>query len=105
MLKTPGRAERPGTLRRLNAPRTIEVRAEAGGAPSALRRRGRWVEVAEVLDRYRTDDRWWTAEPVSRSYYALLLEDGRAVTVFQDLIGVGWYEQRYGSSLGKRGSG
>ena len=96
MLKAPRRAERPGTLRRLNAPRTIEVRAEAGGAPSALRRRGRWVEVAEVLDRYRTDDRWWTAEPISRSYYALLLEDGRAVTVFRDEVSGGWSEQRYG---------
>ena len=95
MLKTPRRAERPGTLRRLNAPRTVEVRAEASGAPSALRRRGRWVEVAEVLDRYRTDDRWWTAEPVSRSYYDLLLEDGRAVTVFRDEISDRWWEQRY----------
>ena len=96
MLKTPRRAERPGTLRRLNAPRTVEVRAEAGGAPSALRRGGQWLAVAEVLDRYRTDDRWWTAEPVSRSYYDLLLEDGRAVTVFQDEISGGWSEQRYG---------
>ena len=96
MLKTPGRAERPGTLRRLNAPRTIEVRAEDAGTPSALRRGGRWVEVAGVLDRYRTDDRWWTAEPVSRSYYDLLLEDGRAVTVFRDEISGGWSEQRYG---------
>ena len=96
MLKAPRRTERPRTLRRLNAPRTVEVRTDTGGAPSALRRRGRWVEVAEVLDCYRTDDRWWTAEPVSRSYYDLLLEDGRAVTVFQDEISGGWSEQRYG---------
>lgn len=96
MLQAPGGAERPGTLRRLNAPRAVEVRAEAGGTPSALRRRGRWVEVAEVLDCYRTDDRWWTAAPVSRSYYDLLLEDGRAVTAFRDEISGGWSEQRYG---------
>ena len=96
MLKTPRREERSSTLRRLNAPRTIEVRAEAGGAPAALRRGGRWVKIAEVLNRYRTDDRWWTAEPVSRTYYELLLEDGRAVTVFHDLIRGEWHEQRYG---------
>jgi len=52
--------------------------------------------VSEVLDHYRTDDRWWTAEPVSRSYYELLLDDGRAMTVFHDLIQDDWYEQRYG---------
>ena len=96
MLKASRGEKRPGTLRRLNAPRTVEVRAEAGDAPSALRRRGRWVEVARVLDCYRTDDRWWTAEPVSRSYYDLLLEDGRAVTVFRDEISGGWCDQRYG---------
>ena len=68
----------------------------AGGAPAALLRNGQRLVVSEVLDHYRTDDRWWTAEPVSRSYYELLLEDGRAVTVFRDLIRGDWYEQRYG---------
>ncbi len=96
MLSTPGGAERPRTLRRLNTPRPVEVRSGADGAPSALRRNGPWLEVVEVLDRYRTDDRWWTAEPVARTYYELLLEDGRAVTVFRDEIRESWWEQRYG---------
>ncbi len=95
MLSTPGGAERPRTLRRLNAPRPVEVRSE-GCVPTAVRRGGRWLAVIEVLDRYRTDDRWWTAEPVSRSYYELLLEDGRTVTVYRDHVGKEWYEQRYG---------
>ena len=96
MLKTPGGAERPRTLRRLNTPRSVEVQTDSGGAPGALRRNRAWRSVAEVLDCYRTDDRWWTEQPVSRTYYELLLEDGRAVTVFRDEIGAGWYEQRYG---------
>lgn len=96
MLSTPRGAEHPGTLRRLNRPRPVEVRAGAGGAPSALLRGGRSLAVDEVLDRYRTDDRWWTEEPVSRTYYELLLEDGQAATVFQDLVKRGWWEQRYG---------
>ena len=53
-------------------------------------------EVAEVLDCYRTDDRWWMAEPIARTYYELLLGDGRTVTVFRDGICGGWWEQRYG---------
>ena len=96
MLSTPGGAERPRTLQRLNTPRQVEVRSGADGAPSALRRKGQWLEVEGVLDRYRTDDRWWTAEPVSRTYYELLLEDGRVMTVFQDLVRKSWHKQRYG---------
>ena len=96
MVAASGGADRPGTLRRLNAPKQAAVRAAAGGAPEALRRNGRWLSVDRVLDRYRTDDRWWTSEPVSRTYYELLLEDGRAVTVFRDEIRAEWWEQRYG---------
>jgi hypothetical protein len=29
-------------------------------------------------------------------YYAVLLEDGRPLTVFHDLIADAWYEQRWG---------
>ena len=96
MLTTPGGAERPRTLRRLNTPREVEVRANADGMPGAVLHNRRWLPVAEVLDRYRMDDRWWMAEPVSRTYYELLLEDGRMVTVFHDRIPSSWYEQRYG---------
>ena len=86
----------PHTLRRLNTPRRAEVRAGDGGAPVALRRNGGWLNVVELLDRYRTDDRWWTEWPVARTYYELLLEDGRTVTIFHDEIEDSWYEQRYG---------
>ena len=73
------------------------VRAGAGDdAPTALRRGDRWLAVVELLDRYRTDDRWWTAEPIARTYYELLLENGRAVAVFHDDVRDAWYEQRYG---------
>jgi len=96
MLPTPGGTDSPPALRRLNTPRPVHVEAAAGGAPAALLRNGQRLVVAEVLDHYRTDDRWWTAEPVSRSYYELLLDDGRAMTVFHDLIQDDWYEQRYG---------
>jgi hypothetical protein len=72
------------------------VRAGEDGAPAALKRERVWLEVIELLDRYRTDDRWWTGEPVARAYYELLLEDGRTLTVFRDEITGQWWEQRYG---------
>ncbi len=86
----------PCALRRLNAPRHVEVRASAAGVPTALRRNGTWLLVAEVLDRYRTDDRWWTEWPISRTYYELLLKDGRTARVFRDEIEGSWREQRHG---------
>ncbi len=75
------------------------MRAGGDGAPSALRRgppQAGWLAVEQVLDRWRTDDRWWTSEPVARTYYELLLEDGRTVTVYRDEISDRWWEQRYG---------
>ena len=104
MLQAPGGAKRPPTLRRLNVPRAVEVRTGhvrrdrplGLSAPTALRRNGRWLQVVELLDRYRTDDRWWTAEPIARTYYELLLEDGRAAAVFHDEVNDTWHEQRYG---------
>lgn len=87
--------ERAGTLRRLNAPRAVQVRVGDDGAPAAVQQLGAWLEVLEVLDCYRTDDRWWTSEPIARTYYALLLEDGRAITLFRDELRDGWWEQRY----------
>jgi len=52
--------------------------------------------VIELLDRYRTDDRWWTEQPISRTYYELLLEDDRIVAIFHDEIEESWFLQRYG---------
>ena len=72
------------------------MRAGADGVPAALLRNRDWRTVVDVLDCYRTVDRWWTSEPVSRTYYDLLLEDGRIVTVYRDHVGKEWYEQRYG---------
>ena len=96
MVATPRGAKRPCALRRLNTPRRVEVRVGNADAPGALRRNGTWLEVIELLDRYRTDDRWWTERPVSRTYYELLLEDSRTATVFRDDIRGEWWAQRYG---------
>ena len=96
MLPTSRGADGARTLRRLNVPRSLQVRADASGAPSAVLRSGLWRAVAGVQDRYRTDDRWWTERPVSRAYYELLLEDSRTAAVFRDEIAGEWWEQRHG---------
>ena len=95
MLSTSRGTQRPNTFRRLNTPRGVEVQTDTHGEPLRVRLRGRWFQISLVRDHYRTEDRWWTAEPVSRAYYELLLEDGRVMTVFRDENRGEWWEQRY----------
>jgi hypothetical protein len=45
------------------------------------------------VDRWRVDDEWWREKPLSRLYFECLLEDGRRITVFHDLITSKWYRQ------------
>ncbi len=52
-------------------------------------------EVTAVQDRWRIDDEWWREIALARMYYQLRLEDGRMITIYRDLIGGVWCEQRY----------
>jgi hypothetical protein len=76
----------------LNLPRAVRVRTDASGEPVAVqgRRGSRMVE--GVRERWRIDDEWWRV-PISRLYYALVLEGGRAVTLYRDLRTDRWYLQ------------
>jgi hypothetical protein len=48
-----------------------------------------------MLKTWRIDDEWWRTRPVSRLYYSLLLEDGRTVTVYRDLVSGRWFKHAY----------
>jgi hypothetical protein len=78
----------PRSARRLNEPRPARVVAE-DGVPAAVNR----VGVARVRDEWRVVERWWTAEPVRRRYFEVLLESGRNVVVFEDGERGGWFTQ------------
>lgn len=96
MLSSSGRTNGPDTVRRLNAPAPVRVEVDAHSSPRRVHHRGRWHGVIEIRQHYRTDDRWWTDDPVARDYFDLLLEDGRPLTLFHDRIERRWYAQRYG---------
>ena len=84
--------------RALNRPRPLRVEADAVGRPVAVwpaSGGGHRYGVAEVLESWRIDDEWWREQPVSRMYHSLLLEDGRAVTVYRDLVNERWAMQAY----------
>ncbi len=89
--------------RPLNRPRPLRVEADGQGRPTAIWlsprrapvRAGRRHAVEALLETWRIDDEWWRQRSVSRVYYSLLLEDGRTATVYRELVGGGWREQRY----------
>lgn len=90
-----------GSLLPLNLPRPAVVEAKEGEpemvlSHSVLRR------VLDISDRWRIDDEWWRTE-ISRQYFALELEGGTRLTVFQDLVTSAWYQQQYTPPIESRG--
>jgi hypothetical protein len=79
----------PGS-RRLSAPKRAAVEADGRGIPLSVGPR----EVDSVREEWVVEDRWWTARPLRRRYFELVLVDGRNVVVFRDLVEGGWFLQR-----------
>jgi hypothetical protein len=76
--------------RRLYAPERATVRAGSDGVPLALA----GIGVEAVREEWLVEDRWWTAQPLQRRYFELVLADGRDVTVFRSGLSGRWYLQR-----------
>jgi hypothetical protein len=58
-------------------------------------RRSHWAApraVQAIQDRWRVDDEWWRERPISRLYYAVLLDNELLLTLFHDLIADTWCE-------------
>ena len=95
MVAHPGAAGGPGRARQLNRPRPLRVEADDQERPIAVWLSGQHCVVEAVLEVWRIDDEWWRERPVSRVYYSLLLDDGRVVTVYCDLVSGRWAKQGY----------
>jgi len=91
----PARATlRADRLRAVNEPRTVTVELNESGLMTVGRPDGRTVgKVEAILESWRIDDEWWR-QPISRSYLELLLEGGKRVVVFQDLMTGLWFMQQ-----------
>jgi len=97
----PARAPlRTDRLRTLNAPRLVTVELNADGAPAKVWRSrdngGGQEETAAVVDAvlemWRIDDEWWR-KLISRRYFAVILESGTRVVLFEDLVTREWFIQ------------
>ena len=49
----------------------------------------------QVQDTRRIDDERWQERPVGPVYRRLALEDGRAATVYRDVVSGRWWQQGY----------
>jgi hypothetical protein len=74
----------------IGAPRPGRVRSGARGVPAAVDA----LAVEHVLEEWVVEDRWWTGRPLRRRYFECVLENGRNVVVFFDLVRRRWFEQR-----------
>ena len=48
--------------------------------------------VETILESWRIDDEWWR-QLISRRYFAVILEGGARVVLFEDLVTHEWYMQ------------
>ena len=94
MVKNTGEAPGAGPIRSLNLPALVRVEEDKAGRPVAFTLRRRKLRVSAIEDMWEIAEEWWRASPVARAYYRVILEDGRSVVVFHDLVNGAWYQQR-----------
>ena len=97
----PSRAPlRTDRLRAVNEPQLVTVEIDEFGVPEAVKKQLRLSDgreenatvVESVLEMWRIDDEWWR-QLISRRYFAVLLEGGGRVVLFEDLVTGEWFMQ------------
>ena len=95
MVPNPGTKARARAIKPLNAPAPVTVSADERGTPLSVSYGNRANEVAAIEDMWKINDEWWRgpSQEIERVYFEVLLEDGRRVTVFHDLVRGEWFRQ------------
>jgi hypothetical protein len=83
---------RENRLRPLSSARALQVRVNAEGHPTFVVRSGGSRRVEAIRESWRIDDEWWR-EPIRRWYAEVVLEDGKSLTLYHDLVKDRWFEQ------------
>jgi hypothetical protein len=85
----PARAPlRTDRLRALNVPQSIAVECNAEDLPATVG--GATVEA--VLESWRIDDEWWR-QSIARCYHEVVLDGGKRVVLFEDVVTGEWFAQ------------
>ena len=94
--RAPLRADR---LRAVNEPRPVMVELNDDGSPAVVKESdSRTVgqsdgKIESIGETWRIDDEWWR-QTISRVYWEVILEGGKRVVLFQDLITTDWFMQQ-----------
>src|SRR5438445_10340288 len=84
-----GVRNRTDRLRALNVQQRVEVELDADGMPVVVKREvGNGKRAESTGESWRIDDEWWRA-PVHRRYVAAILDGGKRVVLFEDLVSGG----------------
>jgi len=75
-------------LRAVNAPKPVVLELDASGVLSV----SKVGKIEAILETWRIDDEWWR-QPISRGYMEVMLEGGKRLVLFQDLITGEWFSQ------------
>lgn len=96
MVKTPRTPVRPneGDLRALNLPMPTQVITK-GSRLLAVVIGGKAIGVAELQDTWLSQDEWWRQRPIERHYFVVVLENGRYLVLYRDLIDGRWFVQNH----------
>ena len=92
------------SLRPIGLPRPVGVRTDVHGLPLALVRtdtrghRGSESRVESVEEVWRVAEAWWREASQRRTYYRVILEGGRPLTLFRDDDHSAWFEQPYSAA-------
>lgn len=79
-----------GQVTRLYRPRPAAVDADPRGTPIQVN----GGDVVAVREEWIVEDGWWTAAPIRRWYFEVVLVDGRDLTVFRAFPSGEWFTQR-----------
>ncbi|MSQ30435.1 MAG: hypothetical protein EXR64_00180 [Dehalococcoidia bacterium] len=87
-------------MRAIGMPRGLLVRVDADARPVAIARRDRRgardeARVEQIEEIWRIAEAWWREVSQARTYYRVILEGGRPLTLFRDDATGAWFEQPY----------
>lgn len=85
---------RPDRLRALNLPSLAVVELDERGLPTVVMAEdgGERRKVEMIGEIWHVDDEWWRT-PINRRYVEVILEGGKHVMLFEDLVTNVWFVQ------------
>jgi hypothetical protein len=94
VVKDTGKTLHVGAFKPVNTPEEISVEENLDGFPLAFKDKRR-QGISVIEDMWRLDEEWWRTEPLSRSYFSVILASGQKIIIFKNLLNNLWYRQTY----------